>query len=365
MEKFMHGRHHTDNEFDFEKCFLLTNNFYEPKEKKFEFNDKVSSVINSIKNNVSLYYNQKRMRRNANSLNNTKDKVKNFLPYKKLHTNNVFFLNKKKRLKTEILVPFESKINFRSSCDSTNYKVIKNIIKNKHKIKLINNINTDNNLNYSSLEKSDTLQKKICDSIKRENPKKVNNKNLYNSIEKFSLNKDILSEKKIRLPNIKSNSVKKDNTKNYIKKSINSIEEITEDLQKNLEQKEQDNYWNFKKKYNNLVIKSKKNELNTDQFLGNPKDRLPFPPKNRDPKNKNIIAVKRVIKKIFRNVKFRDNGKKKIKEIIDEVNNFQTHENIFRSRLQKGHERFYYLIDDSKMIQSRINNINNKLNISQ
>ena len=87
--------------------------------------------------------------------------------------------------------------------------------------------------------------------------------------------------------------------------------------------------------------------------------------RNRDPKNKNIVAVKKIIKKIFHKVKTRDNGNIKMKEIIDEVNNFHTHESMFRSRLQKGHEIFDYLVDDSKMIQSRINQKNIQLNISK
>ena len=363
MEETTNERNQTNNEYAFEKCFLLTNNFYEPKEKKLEFTDKVSSAINSIKNDVNLYYYQKEMMRRANSLNNSKDKGKNYVPYKKIQSN-VFLLEKKQKLNSQFLTPFESKLNSRSNCDSANFRIIKNLQKNKHQIKIIDNNNTDNNLNNSSMEKSHSLQKKSHDNKEKESPKKLVNNRVNNYKEKTNLNADISPKKKICLPIIRTRSVKKDNTNIYIKRSINSIQEITEDLQRDLEEKEQDKYWDFKKKYNHLVIKSKKIELNVDQFLGNPKNKLPFQMKNRDPKDKNIVAVKKIIKKIFRNVKLRDNGRKKIKEIIDEMKTFHTHENMFRSRLQKGHEKFDYLVDDSKMIQSRINKKNSQLNIS-
>lgn len=363
MEKYLNGLRQTNNEYAFEKCFLVTNNFYEPKEKKFEFTDKVSSAIDSIKNDVNLYYYQQEMMRHSNSLNNTKDKIKNNLPYKKLQQNNAFLLTKKQN--SQVLTPIESKINSRINCDRTNYKKIKSIQRNRNEIKIIDNITTDNNSNNSSLLKSNIIKRKSYDNIVEENHKQMEIENIKNNNENYYLNADISSKKKIRLPSIKSRSIKKDNTNVYIKRSINSIQEITQDLQKDLEQKEQDKYLAFKKKYNHLVIKSKKYELNLDQFLGNPNNKLPFPMRNRDPKNKNIVAVKKIIKKIFHKVKTRDNGNIKMKEIIDEVNNFHTHESMFRSRLQKGHEIFDYLVDDSKMIQSRINQKNIQLNISK
>jgi hypothetical protein len=322
-----------DKRDSFQEIFLILNLFEEPKEKKNWFPSLFHNYVSTIKQGVENMnrdqrYDRLRKRMMLNSLSRNKKK---FSP------------------------------NFKKS----NLRIGKGSNLTKYYLNKYNSNKKMNRLIMKSNNDSEDLSKNNS-SININDNKKIKNKiiNTTNSVYKYNSNDYIVKAKSqdrnkfilnlnmnsTTLPSIQGVG----NKNKYLKTNINEISETSDLLEKKLIQQEKKKYIKFKTKYNRLITESKKNQININQYI-NPKDENKFKlSSNSGADEATIINLKKVMRQITNKLKNKYDDKPSIPDIIDEVEKFKYKEKILRERTKKNHERFDYLINDSNIIQKRI-----------
>lgn len=318
----------TLNHKPLQKLFLISRYLEEPKDKKDWFTNQFQSYVKTIKQNVFKM---------------TKEEIYNRLK-KKTHINDYS----------------SKKLIFFPKIKNTSFKFLpkkgKNIFLQKFKknANIANNkaLTTHNEIskNNSSIFNSDilhdrTISKSIDTEFIKENAKSQK-KNKINPI----CNLDIQT-----LPNI----IGIENKSKYIRNNINNISEKTEILEQNLKRQEKRKYIGFKTKYNRIFNEYKKVQIDLDQYVD----------PNRENKYKFNLCeaggssgetrgenLRRLMQQISNKLKNIQNNKPSLSDIIDEVEHFKLKEKNLRDRIKKSHEKFDYLINDSSVIQKRIDN---------
>ena len=322
-----------DKRNSFQKIFLISNLFEEPKEKKNWFTNLFQDYVSTIKQGVE---NMKRDQRY--------DRLRKRMMLNSLSRNKKMFS------------PEFKKSNFRIGKGSNITKYFHNKYNSNKKLQPLlmktNNFSEEFSKNNSSINIKDKKEIKnkiinITNSIFKSNSKDYIAKAKSQDRNKYILN---LNTNSTTLPNIPGVG----NKKKYLKTNINEISETSDLLEKKLIQQEKKKYIKFKTKYNRLITQSKKNQINTDQYIA-PKDEDKFKlSSNSGPDEAKLINLKKVMRQITNKLKNKYDDKPSISDIISEVEKFKYKEKILRERTKKNHERFDYLINDSNIIQKRI-----------
>lgn len=322
-----------DKRNSFEKIFLISNLFEEPKENKNWFPSLFQNYVSTIKLGVENMnrdqrYDRLRKRMMLNSLSRNK----------------------------KMFSPDFKKSNCRIGKGSNHTKYYLNKYNSNNKIKRLlmkNNNNSDNiSKNNSSINIKDKKEIKnqiinITNNIFKSNSKDYIVKTKSQDRNKFILN---LNMNSTTLPTIQGVG----NKNKYLKTNINEISETSDLLEKKLIQQEKKKYIRFKTKYNRLITESKKNQININQYIA-PKDEDKFKlSSNSGADDAKLINLKKVMRQITNKLKNRYDDKPSISDIIDEVEKFKNKEQMLRERTKRNHERFDYLINDSNIIQKRI-----------
>ena len=255
-----------------------------------------------------------------------------------------------------MLSPDFKKTNFGIGKGSNFTKYYLNRYNSNKKMKRLlmkdNNNSQDFSKNNSSININDTKEIKNqiinnTNSIFKSNSKDFIVKAKSQDRNKFILD---LNNNTTTLPSIPGVG----NKNKYLKTNINEISETSDLLEKKLIQQEKKKYIRFKTKYNRLITESKKNQININQYI-NPQDEDKFKlSSNSGPDDAKLINLKKVMKQITNKLRNKYDDKPSISDIIDEVEKFKYKEKILRDRTKKNHERFDYLINDSNIIQKRI-----------
>jgi len=322
-----------DKRNSFEKIFLISNLFEEPKEKKNWFPSLFQNYVSTIKLGVENMNRDQRF-----------DRLRKRMMLNSLSRNKKMFS------------PDFKKSNFRIGKGSNLTKYYLNKYNSNKKIKRLlmkNNNNSDNiSKNNSSINIKDNKEIKnqiinITNNIVKSNSNDYIVKTKSQDRNKFILN---LNMNSTTLPSIQGVG----NKNKYLKTNINEISETSDLLEKKLIQQEKKKYIRFKTKYNRLITESKKNQININQYIA-PKDEDKFKlSSNSGPDDAKLINLKKVMRQITNKLKNRYDDKPSISDIIDEVEKFKNKEQILRERTKRNHERFDYLINDSNIIQKRI-----------
>ena len=320
MEKKFHKTNTPLGLKNFKKMFLLSDCLEEPKVQKDWFVNKFDSYVSTLKKDVDNFAKDEKfllLNKNMNSFSQKKNHFSNDI--KKYPLINSIKKGNKYYLKKNILK--DNINNLSSNKIKEEKKNISSIIGNNFDIK-----NKTLNANYSV----DT---------------NIINKNKTKKI--FNLNLDLTLQ----------NSPIIENKNKYITKYINNISEETEELEKKLIKQEKKKYLNFKTKYNKLFNEYKKVHVDINQYvIPNNDNRYKFNLNNTTSgiNEEGIRNIKEVMIEISKRLKNRHLNKASIPEIIMEVEKFKFKEKRFRDRIKKSHDRFDYLINDSNIIQKRI-----------
>jgi hypothetical protein len=308
----------------FQKIFLISNVFEEPKDKKNWFKNQFQDRITSIKQEVDTMKRDARFARlrkrlilnsNINHQNYLTAKKSNLGLTSKIGHHNKLFIKKNNSNKNDI-----PKNNSSINLDDHNEQKLKNRILN---------INTTN----------------IIKSISKDTMVEDNNNNFGRNRNNFKYKINITA-----LPQISG----VENKSKYLKTNIENISEQTDLIEKELMLQEKRKYARFKSRYNSLLNKAKKNQININQFM-NPQNQYKFKLNSNKGQNEaTLVNLKKVMKQISNKVKNKFEEKPTIPDIIDEVENFKIREKRLRDRITKSHKKFEYLINDSNIIQKRI-----------
>ena len=322
-----------DKRNSFQKIFLISNLFEEPKEKKNWFTSLFQNYVSTIKQGVENMSRDQRY-----------DRLRKRMMLKSLSRNKKMFN------------PDLKKSNFRIGKGSNFTKYyLKNYNSTKKMKRLLmksNNNSDDFSKNNSSININDNKEIKnqiinTTNSIFKSNSKDYIIKAKNQDRNKYILN---LNMNSTTLPSIQGVG----NKNKYLKTNINEISETSDLLEKKLIQQEKKKYIRFKTKYNRLITESKKNQININQYI-TPKDEDKFKlSSNNGPDEAKLINLKKVMRQITNKLKNKYDDKPSISDIISEVEKFKYKEKILRERTKKNHERFDYLINDSNIIQKRI-----------
>ena len=314
-----------------EKIFLLSHCLEEPKDKKDWFIGKFEDYMMTINRDVDNINNITR-----EGKYNRKIQLKSYSQNRKyllpdinkynhmlhLGKGNKYFLKKKYNSKKRA----NNLINSSSDISKNNSSIIN--LEN-------NNDNKNNNINTNYSE----------GNTDENNIKDITKKSGYSRNETLNLN---------TLPSISTI----ENKNKYITKNINNISEKTDLLEKQLIKQEKMKYIGFKSKYNRLYNNYKKLQVDADQYI-DPKKYKQYKFNLIEEKDKinaeKMGNLKRLMKQISNKIKNKHQNKPDISDIIKEVKNFKNREIILRERIKKSHDRFDYLINDSNIIQKRIN----------
>ena len=322
-----------DKRNSFQKIFLISNLFEEPKEKKNWFTSLFQNYVSTIKQGVENMnrdqrYDRLRKRMMLNSLTRNK----------------------------KMFSPDFKKSNFRIGKGSNFTKYyLKNYNSSKKMKRLLmksNNNSDDFSKNNSSININDNKEIKnqiinTTNSIFKSNSKDYIIKAKNQDRNKYILN---LNMNSTTLPSIQGVG----NKNKYLKTNINEISETSDLLEKKLIQQEKKKYIRFKTKYNRLITESKKNQININQYI-TPKDEDKFKlSSNNGPDEAKLINLKKVMRQITNKLKNKYDNKPSIPDIINEVEKFKFKEKLLRERTKKNHETFAFLINDSNIIQKRI-----------
>ena len=325
MEKKYRNTEKSCEHNSFQKIFLLSNYLEEPKVQKDWFTGKFEKYMNIIKHDVDnimkeARYDRFRKKINSNSYSQNKNfifsdnkKFNHFLPIIK---GNKFYLKKL--------------ANKYQNLSRNNDEITKND----------SSINLDSHYEYENK----TLNTNINKSVDRNINNDIITKNEFN----FNLELD-------NLPNISRIG----NKKKYITKYINNISEKTDSLEKKLIRQERMRYMGFKSKYNRLFNEYKKVQVDIDQYINPQKDkRYKFDLNNTGDEinDKKYGGLKKIMRQISMKLKNNQENKPSIPDIINELEIFRFREKRLRDRIKKSHDKFDYLINDSNIIQKRINN---------
>ena len=307
-----------DKHKSFQKIFLLSNYFEEPKERKNWFNSKVENYIKTIRKDVDdigkegRYYSlRKRIQINPVSLsrNNPYPTIGKFTQIMPTIQGNKFYLKK---------------------------------LNKKKKLNFSNNIDDNSRNNYSFLNTEN------CD--KKKNQTNILNSSTSPNIVKERTKKNILT---LNLPILTGI----ENKDEYISQSIHKISEKTDLLERKLIKQEKMKFLGFKSKYNKLYNEHKKVQVDFDQFLNPKKDEKYKFNLNEIGigKNKERIGnLKLLMRQITNKIKDKEENRPSINDIINEVNEFKFKEKRLRERIKRNHDKFDYLVNDSNIIQKRI-----------
>ena len=318
----------------FQKIFLLSNYFEEPKEKKNWFNNKFENYINTIKKDLDdiskdgRYNNiRKRIHLHPISLkkNNIYPNINKFAHILPNSIGNKFHLKK---------INEEKKVNISNIDDNS---------KNNSSF-----LNMENDKSYEKKNRANILNNSIDPNLIKERTEK----NIY------TLNLKLTSTNLPILTGV-------ENKNKYINQSIDRISAKTDLLERKLIRQEKMRYIGFKSKYNRLYDEHKKIQIDIDQYI-NPKKYQ----KHRF--NLNEIGIgkneerfgdlKLLMKQITNKIKDKVEDRPTIKDVINEVNNFKFREKRLRERTKKNHAKFEYLVNDSNIIQKRIEEKYNQQN---
>lgn len=308
----------------FQKIFLISNVFEEPKDKKNWFKNQFQDCITTIKQEVDT------MKRDARFARLRKRLILN------TNINHKKYLNaKKSNMALTSKINHHNKLYFKKNNSNDN-----DIPKNNSSINLdehneqkrknrILNINTTN----------------IIKSISKDTMVEDNNNNIGRNRYNFKYNINLTA-----LPQISG----VENKSKYLKTNIENISNQSDLIEKELMLQEKRKYVGFKSRYNSLLNKAKKNQINIDQYI-NPQNHYKFKLNSNKGQNEaTLVNLKKVMKQISNKVKNKFEEKPTIPDIIDEVENFKIREKRLRDRITKSHEKFEYLINDSNIIQKRI-----------
>ena len=305
--------------------FLLSNYLEEPKDKKNWFTGQFEKYMTTIKNDVDNITKEERFERLR----------------KKIHLNS-FSQNKKyylDKVKFNHMLPLSKGNKFYLKKNNSK-KVLNNLTNNSEDNSLT--INVDNHYEYKNIKINNSEQNTIKEDIKEDTKDNSNENNKYNI--KLDLN---------TLPNIPLI----ENKNKYITKYINNISEKTDNLEKKLIKQEKMKYLSFKSKYNRLFNNYKKVQVDIDQYVNPKKDKkykFNLNEVSDQINSEKMGNLKRVIRQISNKIKNRQQNKPSISDIINEVENFKYKEKRLRERIKKSHDKFDYLINDSNIIQKRI-----------
>jgi hypothetical protein len=307
----------------FQKIFLISNVFEEPKDKKNWFKNQFQDCITTIRQEVDT------MKRDARFARLRKRLILN-----SNRNHKKYFTAKKSNLGSTSKISHQNRLYLKKNNSKEN-----DIPKNNSSINLDENNeqkfkNNILNINITNIIKSISKDTMVEDNII--------GRNRYN----FKYNINLTA-----LPQISG----VENKSKYLKTNIEDISEQSDLLEKELMLQEKRKYIGFKSRYNFLINKAKKNQINTDQYI-NPQDNYKFKLNSNKGQNEaTLVNLKKVMKQISNKVRNKFEEKPTIPDIIDEVQNFKSKEKRLRDRITKSHEKFKYLINDSNIIQQRIN----------
>jgi hypothetical protein len=321
-------REDTLNHKPLQKIFLISKYLEEPKDKKDWFRNQFQNYVKTIKQNVENMTREEKYERikkkvHLNSFSH--NKISNF---PKIKNSSVYHLPTAK-----------DKLFYLKK-----YKSIQKI----NKFLPIRNDSNELSKNNSSIFNSDnyhdkSINKSIDSEYIKENAKSQI-KNKFSS----SYNLDLKT-----LPNIKGMQ----NKNRFIRNSINNISEKTEFLEQQLIKQEKRKYIGFKSKYNKLFNEYKKVQIDLEQYVNPKKDnkyKFNLYENNGEANEAKGGNLKKLMKQISNKLKNKHNDQPSITDIIDEVEHFKLREKLLRDRVKKSHEKFDYLINDSSIIQKRI-----------
>ena len=318
-----------------QKIFLISNYFEEPKDKKNWFINQFQNYIKTIKqsvDNITREEKYDRLRKKVYLNSFSLNKINNFPDIKKTSRKFLPIKNKKEN---------------------------KFYLKKFHSNKKINNLYT-----YNNNSNSNELSKNNSSIFNSDNYAEYNNKSINKSIDTDYIKENSKSQKKNKyylnsfldlntLPNIRG----MENKNRYIKRNINNISQKTEILEKKLIKQEKMKYIGFKSKYNRLYNEHKRIQVDLEQYLNPQKDnkyKFNLYQTSGGSNEAKMGNLKKVMKQISNKLKNRQQNKPSISDIIDEVENFKLREKILRERIQKNNKKFDYLVNDSSIIQKRI-----------
>lgn len=305
----------------FQKIFLISNVFEEPKDKKYWFKNQFQDYITTIKQEVD------NMKRDARFARLRKRLILNSSIHKKYYT--------AKKVNLGVI----SKVNHHKLYLKKNNSNDTDIPKNNSSINLDENTEKKRKNRIFNISTTSNIIKSISkDTMVEDN---IIKRNQYN----FKYNINLTA-----LPQITG----VENKSKYLKTNIENISEKSDLLEKELMLQEKRKYIRFKSRYNLLINKAKKNKINTDQYI-NPQNEYTFKLNSNKGQNEaTLVNLKKVMKQISNKVRNKFEEKPTIPDIIDEVENFKIREKRLRDRITKSHEKFEYLINDSNIIQKRI-----------
>lgn len=309
-----------------QKIFLISNYFEEPKEKKNWFVNQLQNYVKTIKQNVyNMTKEEKydRLKRRAHFLSISNNKINQFP-------------NIKNPSHKFLPIPKEKKV------------YLKKYNSNNKMNKLLSNNSDDFSKNNSYIFNSDNSPKS----------NKIENKTIGSLlIKEYSK-----SQKRHKYPfYLCSNNLPEiqgiENKNQYIKNNLTNISTETEIIEKKLIRQEKKKYIKFKTKYNKLYNEHKKMQIDLEQYVDPKRDRkykFDLSQNSGDTNETHIVNLKLAMRQISNKLKNRHHNKPSLSDIIDEVENFKLREKMLRDRIEKSHEKFNYLINDSSIIQKRI-----------
>jgi len=264
------------------------------------------------------YYNQNK-NLNNNKINHKKE-IEEFPKIKSLNKKSIIKSNEKYDINKQ---------------NKTNYNI---------NIKIKNNKNSNNN-NNNFLNKTFNI-----------NQIKLNENHIIMNLENDKKNKYRMSRQSFFYPfaTISSSEEKNLYIKNHnLNQNINNITEEGKAIEKKLVKNDKKKYFSgFKSRYKNLMKKDKRNIVNMNEYIsgkGGNKNNLQ---KNLLNKYK-IVKIQSVLNQINRKIK-KINHKEKMKNIIEDVKQFQLKEKDLRDKFNRTDEKFNNLLLDSNIIRKRI-----------
>ena len=320
MEKNYKNKEKSFGYDSFQKIFLLSRYLEEPKVQKDWFTGQFQKYMLTIKHDVDnitkdVKYDRLKKEPNSNS----------YFPKR-----NSFYSDKK----YAYILPITKGNKFYLK------KITKNYLNNySNNIEEITKNESSINLDSINEYKNKTINTNVNKSM---------DTNVSDEIKKHKFNfKYELST----LPNIQTVGKKK----KYITKYIKNISEKTDSLEKKLLRQERMKYFGFKSKYNKLFNEYKKVQIDIDQYVNPQKNkRYKFDLDKSGDKVNAKGDITKVMRLISNKLKNKYENKPSILDIINEVDKFKFREKRLRERIKRNHDKFDYLINDSNIIQKRI-----------
>lgn len=319
----------------FQKIFLLSSHLEEPKVQKDWFTGQLQKYMSTIKHDVDNITKEGRYDRLRKKISSNSYSQNRISVYSDKELNRFFQISK------------GNKFNLKKFSKYSNKYL--NILPNNNNVQEITKSDSLTNLNsrYPYEYKNKTVDINNNDNVNQSLD--INNSNNdENTKSKYNLNLRLESS---TLPNIP----RVGNKKKYITKYINNISNETDSLEKKLIRQERMKYLGFKSKYNRLFNEYKKVQIDIDQYVNPQKDkRNKFDLNNSGAEINDQGDITKVMRQISNKLKNKYENKPSLSDIINEVEKFKFKEKRLRERIKKKHDKFDYLINDSNIIQKRI-----------